>query len=675
MQLQLEENQIEALIENLDTGDELEFNTLYEDLELYLKHPLNLNTAEESDLKESRLFNDVQIGQLIQHRTKFGKFLSTHELQSIPSFDLRSIKVLEPFVTVESGLQDYNLSIPKMLANSKSEMFFKWRRILEDQVGYDESRTNGYVGDPNKMYFRYRLYHENRFRIGLLAEKDAGESFFGENNAQGFDFYSGHIHLKEYSKQIKDIIIGDYNVSLGQGLILHNGFGSSKSAFVMDIKKGGRKLRSYNSVNEINFFRGVATTLAFGSHINTTAFASYRKLDANILLDTISTESGLEQFSSITTNGNHRTALELEKKGQLAQISAGFNVRFKKRNFDVGVNALYTQFDKDLIRDGNPYNRYRFEGKELTNLSVDYAYRWQNLHWFGESARSDNGAMAHLSGLLIGMDKKMDFSILYRNFSERYQAINPNAFAETNGAVNERGIYTGVILRPHLHWTVSSYFDIWQHQWLRFRQDAPSSGKEFLVNVNYYKKRKFNFYLQYKFERKQENSPVAENNIDKLQFFNLHRLRLHFDHNLSKGIRLRNRIELARHEEIGKTSNGYLIFQDVIYKPIESKFSCTARYSLFDTFDSDSRIYAFENDLIYEFYIPQFSGRGRRYYLNLRFDPNSTWTFEFRIARTDLQFKRETNGDIVRPLSIGTGNERILEPHQTTLKSQIRIRF
>jgi len=269
----------------------------------------------------------------------------------------------------------------------------------------------------------------------------------------------------------------------------------------------------------------------------------------------------------------------------------------------------------------------------------------------------------------------MDFSILYRNFSEKYQAINPNAFAETNGAVNETGIYTGIILRPRNNWTVSAYFDLWKHPWLRFRQDSPSVGKEFLVNINYFKKRKFNFYIQYKFERKEENSPITENRIDKLQFFNLHRMRFHFDHKISKSLSLRNRIELARHEEPGKNSQGYLVFQDVVFKPIESKFSCTARYSLFDTFDSDSRIYAFENDLIYEFYIPQFSGRGRRYYLNLRYDLNSRFTFEFRLARTDLEFKRTTTGEIVRPLEIGSGNEKILDPNQTTLKSQIRIRF
>lgn len=533
--IQIEENQIENLIENLDNDGELDFNTLYEDLELYLEKPLDINEADDVTLKESRLFNDIQIADLQYHKSTHGDLLSVHELQSIPSFDLKSIKALEPFVTVSGGLYDYNMGIGQMIKETKSELYLKWRRTLEDQKGFEEDRENGFEGDPNKLYLRYKLYHENRFRITLLAEKDAGETLFSGSNPQGFDFYSGHIHLKEYSRTIKDIIIGDYNVSFGQGLVLHNGFGSNKSAYVMDIKKGGRKLKSYSSINEINFNRGIATTLQVAQNLNLTLFASSKKIDASTVAESIDIETGLENFSAFRVDGFHRTPSEIEKESNLLQQTTGASLAYYKNAFSIGLNVLYNKFDKTLLRDNEPYNFYRFTGNSLLNTSIDYTYKWQNLHFYGETARSDNGALATLNGLLIGMDKKIDLAFLHRNLAKDYQVLNGNAFGETFGASNEQGFYTGLILRPLKSWTISSYFDLWSHPWLRFSQDAPSGGKEFLININYYKKRKFNFYTQYKYETKDQNTPL-ELSIDRLSKFEIHRLRLHFDHALSKAL-------------------------------------------------------------------------------------------------------------------------------------------
>ncbi len=672
--IQQNENLIESFIENVESDGELDFNTLFEDLEVFLKKPLDLNAADAIALKESNLFNDIQITALLKHKQELGDLISVHELQSIPSFDVKSIKVLEPFVTVGGGLYDYNMPISEMIQNSKSELYVKWRRILEDQKGYESNRENGYEGDPNKLYLRYKFYHENRFRIGFLAEKDAGESMFRGSNKQGFDFYSGHIHIKEYSQLIKDFIIGDYTASMGQGLILHNGFGSNKSAYVMDIKKGGRQLKSYNSINEINYYRGLATTLGITDQVKLTLFASRKKVDAGIFSDTTDLDVGLETFSSFKIDGFHRTPSEIEKKGTLTQSSIGGSLTYNKSNLKLGFNGLYEKLNRPLERTDALYNLFRFKGDQIYNGSVDYSFRYQNVHLFGETAVGQNGAMAHLHGMLIGMDKKVDLAFQFRSFDKDYQVLNGNAFAETVGVSNETGFYTGLILRPIKNWTINTYFDLWKHPWLRFRQDAPSAGKEFLINVNYFRKRKSNFYVQYKYEEKEENAPI-DSSIDRLAYIQLHRLRFHFDYKISKSLSLRNRIEFSHHTEIGKVSKGYLLFQDILYKPIASNISFTARYSIFDTYDFDSRIYAYENDLIYEFYIPQFSGRGNRYYLNVRYDLTYNITCEFRYARTHLDLKRDSDGIPVRTLTHGSGLEQSIGPDRTELKAQIRFKF
>ncbi len=45
------------------------------------------------------------------------------------------------------------------------------------------------------------------------------------------------------------------------------------------------------------------------------------------------------------------------------------------------------------------------------------------------------------------------------------------------------------------------------------------------------------------------------------------------------------------------------------------------RYALFDTDNYQSRLYEYENNLLYVMSIPAFFGKGRRWYILLKFSP------------------------------------------------------
>ncbi len=670
--IEIEEDLIESIIQGIEDGEEFEYNTIYEELSALRNNPIKINTCDEDDLKQIILLNDVQINDVLSYRATYGDFISLEELQALPSWDLHTIRTCLPFLTISSALDDYNLPITKMITGGKNEVYVKWRRVLEDQKGYhiENPDASHYEGDPNRLYIRFRHYYENKFKVGFTTEKDAGESLFSGSNPNGFDFYSGHIQLREYRSWLEDLIIGDYTVSLGQGLILHNDFGGSKSSYVMDLKKGGRVLKSYNSINEVNFFRGIATQLNFGGNVNATIFASSKKIDGSSFIDTLESETGLESFSSLITSGYHRTQSEISKKRTIGQQNAGGRLEYKGSDMKFGLNFLHTKFDKTFNRSVQLYNQFLFRGDQLTNMSVDYSYRYRNINFFGESARSDNDAYSHLMGVLIGLDRKVDLSLLYRNYSKDYQVITSNSFGETTGSNNEIGLYMGMIFRPHNYWTISTYADHWKHPWLRFRRDAPSSGKEYLIKVDHYRKRQYNFYVQYKYENKQINESSDENPIDLLGDIVLHRLRAHVGYVVTKGFEMRDRVEFSRVEKEGRSNNGFMIFHDIIYKPIGRPFSFTARYALFDTGncdtnDCDNRIYAYENDLIYEFYIPFFQNRGKRYYINLRYNMTRDLTMEFRYARTVLK-----NQDVT-----GSGLDEIDGNIRTEVKAQVRYQF
>ena len=49
-----------------------------------------------------------------------------------------------------------------------------------------------------------------------------------------------------------------------------------------------------------------------------------------------------------------------------------------------------------------------------------------------------------------------------------------------------------------------------------------------------------------------------------------------------------------------------MFYQNVKYKPIFSKLSFSVRYTFFNTESYNSRIYAYESDVLYKYSIPSF---------------------------------------------------------------------
>ncbi|MEM9824458.1 MAG: helix-hairpin-helix domain-containing protein, partial [Bacteroidota bacterium] len=148
---------VEDFIQTNNTEGDFDFNTLFEDLEFYAEKPLQLNKASREDLEELKLLTPIQINNLLQHRQALGNLISIHELQAIPRFDLRTIQRILPYVSVAGGLDDYQLPISQMLAKGKNELYLRWRRILEDQRGFNPSPEDmaagrQFLGDQNQWY-------------------------------------------------------------------------------------------------------------------------------------------------------------------------------------------------------------------------------------------------------------------------------------------------------------------------------------------------------------------------------------------------------------------------------------------------------------------------------------------------------------------------------------------
>ena len=74
---------IEQTIENIAENNEdenIDYTTLFDQLNFYYEHPINLNQKEiKFDLEQLMILDQFQIKSLINHKKVFGKFLNIYE--------------------------------------------------------------------------------------------------------------------------------------------------------------------------------------------------------------------------------------------------------------------------------------------------------------------------------------------------------------------------------------------------------------------------------------------------------------------------------------------------------------------------------------------------------------------------------------------------------------------
>ena len=655
---------LEFYLENNDIED-FDNNTAFERLYDFGAHPLNLNKVDASELQDLFFLTPQEIEAIIMHRETYGNFLAVQELQTIDALDITKARMMLPFCSV--GSADGMMRFKDVIATGKSQLFLKYKRTLEDKAGYvpNNSGEIRYLGDANYGYVRYRFNSGRRFKAGFTAEKDAGEQFFKGVNKSGFDFYSAYVYAEKVTPWLDQLSIGDYSMSMGQGLILHNGFGYGKSAFVTSFKKNNQHLRQYSSVNENLFFRGIGATFQLPASFKLTLGYSVKKIDGSLDLDTLDNSDPEAFFSSLLQGGLHRTNAEIDNKAAITQQNVGAVLEYRYKNLKVGVNHLRYYFSAPLQRDAVAYRKFYFNGDKLVNSSVDYDYTYRNLNVFGEIAMSDNGGQAMSHNLLLALSRKADLAINYRKFDKDYQVLEANAFSEGTLPIDENAFYIGAEVRPNSEWKISAYQDIWKHEWLRYRVDAPSRGKEFLARLEYTKKRKFNAYVMYRLEQKQRNSSLNIEKIDPLTDFTIQKVRVHAAQKVTKDIEFKARTELSFANSDQKNSRGSLLFFDLVYKPIGKSYDILGRYAIFDANSFDARVYMYENDLQYEYSIPFFQNKGRRFYLIYRQGITRGVTVEAKISQTIYQNLDE----------ISSGTELIEGPSRTDLKLQLRWSF
>jgi hypothetical protein len=606
---------------------EAHLNIAEEMEEEYAGPAININTASEDALLKLGM-NPLQANSLINYRRLMGPLIDLHELQAVANFSVEGIRKIMSYVLVRPEAPT-PVSLMKLIKAADQKLNFyaggELSKILKKDTAYE--------GSGLRLLASYRMQYPNRLSISLLGEKDAGESFFRGWQRQGFDYYSAHIC---YSGKgiMKTLLLGDFVVNMGQGLIQWQSLAFGKTLNAGLLKKQSPVLKPYQSAGEFNFHRGIGITLEQGAN-QLTVFVSKRSLDATLANDSLN--KLLVTVKSIRTSGFHRNESESRSRGLLDQTTGGLALKGKLGGLSWGLNTSqrYNSLPMDALR-GLTHFFYANDAHEKywSNFSADWGYTHKNFHFYGETAVDRRKNKALLTGLLISLSSNAEAAVIYRNLGKGYRADQSAVFSEYGGPGNEQGLFMALNIRASPTVQFNVFADHFQNAWLSYRLSRPFRGNEYVAEFRYKPAKKTECYVRVLFNRKGIDENDAQQ-MTGIQVQESRGWRIGLDHEPFPGWQFRFRSESRRvGMDRGLVSRGEYFLAYLAYKPLMKRFSVSLSMVYFRTDDWDSRLYVLERGLLPGYSAAALSGDGYRFQWMMRYQTKSGFKVGFNIMQS-----------------------------------------
>ncbi len=566
---------------------------------------INLNTATREQLEEFSFLTSKQIENLLEYRFDYKEFLTIYELYLIEEWDSQTVEMFYPFVEVKPKDED-KFSLKKSFKNSDHQLINRVDYTLQEKKGYKE---NKYLGKPWGGYLKYKLTEKN-LSLGFTMEKDAGEPFDFKNN-QGFDFYSAHFMINNLWK-FKTLIIGDYKLNFGQGLVFNSSAFYGSASNVEQYIQRTDKISKYTSNTETNFFRGIATTLKFDK-LNISLFASYNYIDS--------------------TNGYHRTENEIKKKFSGYKFSTGGNINYRFKFGKIGFSAVYDSIN--------------------LNFGLDYRFHIKNYGLAGEVAVDKKGNIATLHNFYFNTEYNISSNIMLRYYGKDYSSSFANAYSMKDNS-GEVGALWSFLWNINEKWKWYNSADIAFFLEEKYLISKPSVGYKINTLFSYNIKENHLLNIKYSFDSKEKDDTSSEDFIRPTLSYIKHSVSVIYNGNFINGAVFKSGV-MYNFYKYGneKGSSGYLLYQDLGWK--WSKINFITRIAFFNALEYENRLYSYENDVLYVFSSNQYNGKGIRFFFNFNYKIFKNLQFCFKVSNT---FYIDRN-------IIGSGNETILGPNKT----------
>ncbi len=676
-------NLISRQLENYEELAEagIDLSELTEDLEYFLENPINLNDADKGDLKRLIFLNDIQIKNLLDYRKKYGTFLSIYELKVVEGLGRNTLEKIRPFIVLapKAGRSFKANS----LLRGKHDLIIRFQRKLVRSEAYNIPEDSlqliksgsFYLGDPNRYYLRYRYRVSGRMSIGLIAEKDPGEAFLylpaslstsirnKIKRVPGFDHYSFHFGY-ETKGILNYAVLGDYHARFGQGLVLWSGLSFGGGNDPSSVKRYASGIRPNTSANENMYLRGGAISLRWKA-LTLDMIYSRIKADANIIYSDSAGEP--DHISSLPNSGYHRSLNELEDKKSLLQERSGGHFAYTRERFQTGITVCRTNYGLSIDKGDKPPALYQFRGNNNLNAGIYFDLLLRKTNLFGEFAVSKNGGWALLAGLTHTTARGSIFGLLVREYKPQYQNYMAQAQGKRTNNANERGVKLMLEMPLFRKLSLQASFDHYSYPWLTSRTINIKRGQDHRMLLLYKPSGGTELELKYRFRSEFINNDDLHSWFDKQVQAKKHEITAEAGFTVSAScsgkVHAGYTIVKASAEACKKA--GSLLLLDIYYHPERIPFRLTFRYALFHTDDYDSRLYAYEHDVLYASSMPAYYGKGFRFYIVTKYSPARWLDAWLRFSMTCYTDRN----------TIGSGPDEITGNKLPEIKLQLRIKL
>jgi len=407
--------------------------------ELSPRGRVDLNTASEPELRVCLGLPTADIDRILSVRDSLGLFRSQRDLRLLGS------ELHQALMKLRGRFR---------LSRAPPSAAIRLRASLSGRAPDERPWPS-----PWKTYLRSSLGPLPGVRVGFLGEKDAGEPY-------RYAFASAYLMVERLGP-LERLILGDFTLHAGQGLILGRGRGFRREFPVRE----SALLAPHTYADESGYFRGAALT----SH------APGLPLRWTIFYSTLRRAASLDAGGAVTDldeTGLFRTPGEQAVWGGVRETTIGSLLRaFPHRDLELGAVIYRTGYSPSLLI-GEDTPTARIEGVSLHGRARLWGSSLEC-----EIARTYPGGMAVAACWTCPLGNGSRFLMALRH----YAPLSGGHFSSppgTNGASeNEQGVSLSAEISPLKGVDFVASLDLSRELWRTIRTPMARCGAENIIKV------------------------------------------------------------------------------------------------------------------------------------------------------------------------------------------------
>ncbi|MDP8239945.1 MAG: helix-hairpin-helix domain-containing protein [Candidatus Hatepunaea meridiana] len=584
---------------------------------------VDINRADAGDIMALPGIDEAIAKRIVSYRKRDGRFYDSNDLMKRIGINKDVLSTIKDFISFsrEPFVTRYHIRTNRRFGS-----------ITDDD-------TERYNGSPYSLTQRLSL-SSGSWKAGLLLDKDRYEP-----DAADFSRY-----YLAYRSQKVNVIVGDFNVNSGYGLVLRTRPSyyhsiDSKAAFIM--KPCGIQPAAETQENSAFCGLGVGFDLK-GLNIN--MFGAQTALDA--LVD----DQG--NVLRLSDAGLHRTEGEARKNNTITELTAGVVMEYRLKgmgyNWTYFLSGYASQYNPSLTPEVTARDKFPLTGNRNGAYGFGSSYSGKNYQLGGEIGTDYDGDCAwkvfYTRNIIT--ERRWNFSSALYHYPTEYN--NPHSGSPASGKTPKNRTGAAMLFGGRCNLgpieLFKTHIEIEQRPWRTYTIPVPSTSARGSIELDCPLSQRNDLVIRYrrKFGTEGQGAEAAPT------YYNENRLRLTWLGNLDRHLpidRYRFWIEGAsRQIESEKDSQGIsggIRFTGNTRKT--NRILKHLRYSMSSSFFSATEglsFYVGEGDLPDRFASIRLLGSGIRCAGTIAYRTDRTNWLGFQIARTIRTDDNDRSGDM-----------------------------